>query len=965
MLIKVALGRALGLALLVAGAAAQTTALAEDETPANVASLETVTITGSHIARPELDAPAPILAITADQMHSQGLTNFAEIAAQTPQFSASFGTSRTQSTFSGAASSGLNQINLRNLGARRTLVLINGRRAAAGTTVNSAADFNTIPTANIERIDVLTGGASAIYGADAVAGAINIVTKKIDGVEIGGNYSITGDHDNKTPGGYLTIGGEFGDRGHGNMTIQLEDEGIVRCRDRYLCAQDVTWFAPDQFIRGPAAYSAVGANGKFQLGTTGPFYTSRNGSFTDANGALIPFSIPIDGYNRNADRTLAIPTRRLMFASDGDYEIYKGVSAFAELSFGQSKTDAPFEGNPFQSTAFGNLFGGGVGTTGLQASIPVNNPFIPDALRKALPANATVMNWQQRFNQLGARGATNERNTVRIVAGFKGSFDSPLPAGGAWNWELSHVYGHTTLSSLTDGLVGTDRLYYGLRVEADPNNPGQYRCSDPGARATGCIPINPFAPYTQAMKDYLTVAAGQHGASDLEDSNAFISGPVLNLPAGPLNVVFGLERRSFAGFLDYDSVINRALVTGNQIADIERIKTVTNEAYFETSIPILKGVKFAEDVTFDGSFRRSNPNSGDDYSTWAAGLVWEPLTGIRLRANKARAVRTPAPDELSGAAQTFGVVNDPCTAARRNQNATRAANCLADGVPATYTPPATVEQSVAGVVAGNPNLRPEQGDTLTYGFVLTPTFLPNFSLSVDRFKLDISKEINTVGRQLEANLCYDTVERLYCGNLLRGSNPNTPGNWALLAVNDLNVNIGRVVVSGFDIEAAYRFDVSQVLRTPRDYGSISLHMIVTMYDQAKEVPLPGNPVIDQLGFAGGSTSDQGWLRRQGVLDTTYRLGRFSTNWHLRYVGRAEMAQGLDGFPTVGSHIYHDVRFAYEFHKDSEVYLGVSNLANKKPPFFASGASGTQALDTIPAYYDVFGRTFFGGFAVKF
>src|SRR5262249_39700432 len=163
---------------------------------------------------------------------------------------------------------------------------------------------------------------------------------------------------------------------------------------------------------------------------------------------------------------------------------------------------------------------------------------------------------------------------------------------------------------------------------------------------------------------------------------------------------------------------------------------------------------------------------------------WEPLSGIRFRANRARSVRTPAPDELSGNSQTFGVVNDPCTASRRNQSATRAANCLADGVPADYAPPVSVEQSVAGVVSGNPHLRPETGDSLTYGVVFTPTFLDNFSLSVDRFKLDIADEINTVGRQLEANLCYDTTERLYCDNLQRGTNPNTPGNWALLAVND-------------------------------------------------------------------------------------------------------------------------------------------------------------------------------------
>src|SRR5256714_1554839 len=221
MLIKVALGRALGLALLAAGAAAQTIAFADEEMTPNVAALETVTITGSHIARPGLDAPAPILAITADQMHSQGLTNFAEIAAQTPQFSASFGTSRTQSTFSGAASSGLNEINLRNLNARRTLVLINGRRVPGGTTFNSAADFNTIPTANIERIDVLTGGASAIYGADAVAGGGEPTPKKKKRGGEGGDHFNTRKKDNKKPrgdpmvrgGGVCQEGGRVGGQG--------------------------------------------------------------------------------------------------------------------------------------------------------------------------------------------------------------------------------------------------------------------------------------------------------------------------------------------------------------------------------------------------------------------------------------------------------------------------------------------------------------------------------------------------------------------------------------------------------------------------------------------------------------------------------------------------------------------------------------------------------------------------------
>ena len=936
------------------------------EAAAGADQLEEVVITGSRIARPDLDAPSPVLVISSDQLASQGLRNIADIAAQTPQFAASFGTSRTQSTFSGAATSGLNLVNLRNLGTVRSLVLVNGRRMTPGRPTTAAVDFNTMPTANIERVEVLTGGASAVYGADAVAGAINIITRKIEGVEVGLSYSEASEGDNKNPGGYLMLGGAFGTGGHASVTIQYEDQGRVRCSDRYLCAEDFAWTnsaaAP---VRGAAARSAVGATAKFQLGTSGTFYTSRNGSFTDASGALIPFVTSIDGYNRNADRTLAIPTKRIMLQAEGSYGIGENVEAFAELNYGSSKTDAPFEGHPFQSTAAGSLFGGGPGVTGLQASVPVNNPFIPAALRAALPATATVLNWQQRFNQFGSRGAQNERNIVRAMAGLKGSFGAPFGPGDDWNWEVSHLFGRMNLDSITDGLVATDRLYYSLRVEQVPGAAaGTYRCVDPGARAAGCIPVNPFAPYTQAMKDYLNVRAGQSGRSEIEDTTAYVGGAVAKLPAGDLRLVLGAERRSMSGFLDYDEVINRALVTGNQIGDKNYVKLTTNEVFVEASAPILKDLPALRSLEFDGSFRRSNPNSGDAYNTWGAGFTWEPLDGLRVRVNKAHAVRTPNPDELSGVGQDFGVVNDPCTVARRNANATRAANCLADGVPSTYDPPLNVLQSVGGFVGGNPNLDPEKGDTLTYGFVITPAMLEGFALSLDRFDIKLSNVINTVGRQLKADQCYDTTDRLFCGDVIRGVNPNTPGNWALISVNDQNINVASYRVKGYDLVASYGFDVNSLFKSAADRGRLSLRLALTVYDTADEVALPGQPTIDLLGYAGGSTSDQGWLKQQGVLDTNYKIGRWSANWHLRYVGSAYMAPGAKDFGKIGSHVYHDLRVAFQPKEGTEIYLGVNNLMDKEPPFFATGTSGTQALDTVPAYYDVFGRQIFGGVKVK-
>jgi outer membrane receptor protein involved in Fe transport len=924
---------------------------------------ETVVVTGSRIQRPELESTTPILALGTEDLRSQGLNNVADVAAQLPQFSAAFGASRTQSTFSGAEFSGLNQFNLRNLGSERTLTLINGRRAPGGRTVSTGLDFNLIPTANIERFEVLTGGASAVYGADAVAGVVNLITRKdFSGVEFGANYSISAESDNKSPGGYM-LAGHAWDGGHALLTIEYQQQGDVSCADRYLCAEDFFWQDPEaEPTRGPAAYSSVGSTAKFQVGNT--FYTSRNGSFTDANGALIPFSTPIDGYNRNADRTLAIPTRRAMVAAEAEVNLPMGMSAFGEFNFGESRTRAPFEGHPFQSNLPGSLFGGGPGVEGVQPSIPIDNPFIPTALRDAaLAAGLTELNWQQRFNAIAAdRGATNTRDMYRAVLGLRGGFDSIGGFGSDWQWEISHVYGSTKLDSISNGNVGTDRLYYALRVE---NVGGTLQCSDAGARATGCIPVNPFAPYTQEMRDYLSVTAGQRGRNDLQDTTAFIRGTLFDLPAGGLQAVLGFERRSFAGFLDYDETINRALVTGNQIGDVERVKTTTNEVFTEINAPILQDKPFARSLDLDGSFRTSNPSSGDDYHTWGYGLNWQPIEGLRIRASKARSVRTPVPDDLSGIGQDFGTIDDPCSAdgiTGGPNPALRAANCAADGVPAGYTPSQQVAQSVSGFVGGNPDLKPEVGDTLTFGFVWQPAFLPGFNLSVDRFDIKIDDVISTVGRQNKAELCVDTEERLFCDDVVRVPNANNtdPLAPALRSVDDQLINVASLKVKGVDVEAGYRFRLRD-----GDFGGLMVRAIATFYDQADVQPTPVNEPEDFLGYAGGSTSDQGWLRRQIVTDIRWDFRGFGAALHSRFIPSTRMAPGFEDFGKVGSHLYHDVRFSFNFGEGSQVYLGVDNLFDKQPPFFASGASGTQALDTIPAYYDVFGRQYFGGVRVKF
>lgn len=921
---------------------------------------QTVQITGSRILRSDLQGTTPVVSVGLETMSNLGIENFADIATQLPQFAPSFGASRTQSTFSGVATSGLNLANLRNLGSVRSLVLINGRRAAGGTSTSTAVDFNNIPTANIERIEIITGGASAVYGSDAVAGVINIITKKnFEGAEFGISYGETTKGDNKNPSASLVAGGKFGERGRGMITLEFDKQGQVSCRDREICAEDFLWTSPTNRIYGPNAYSGVGLGGRFFVG--GASYATRNGSLTDANGNLIPFSTPVDGYNRNADRDIAIPTKRILAAAELEYEIAKGIRAFGELNFGETNIESKFEGHPFQSNQPGSRYGT------LNPNIPLTNPFIPQALRTAIAnhnataaANAQINDivWWQRFNDAGGpRGADSSRRMVRTVAGLKGDLPSLAGFGRDFRWELSHTLARTTVNLNTEGLVNTANLYHGLRVEADPANPGKYRCIDAGARAQGCVPINPFQPYTDEMRKALRIGSMAIGTSSLNDTLLTLTGTVVDLPAGSLRAAVGAERRSFSGYLDRDTVVNNALATGNQISDTDFAKVTTNEVFAEVLVPVLADMPLARSLNLEGAVRRSKTDSSS-YNTWNFGGDWEPINGLRFRVKQAKSVRAPLPGELSGIGQTFGVIQDPCTASRRTLNPERAANCLAAGVPANYTPPQTVEQGVAGLSGGNANLKPEEGKTLTLGLVWTPGFAKGLSVAVDRFEIDVDKIITTVSRQTAVDLCYD--KGLLCNVVTRGTNVQIPGaNYVLTAVNEQLENVAQLKVYGTDIDVRYAFGL------PGRLGEMDLNLLTTLYDKA--VQTTAGTAINLLGQAGGSTTDQGWVKFTANANVGWRLGDFSANWNIRHVGSADMntSTTANGFPKIPSHTYHNLRLGYKLGKNSEIYGGVTNIADKKPPFFASGSSGTQALDTVPGYYDVFGRSYFVGAKFKF
>ncbi len=948
-----------------------------------------IVVTGSRIRRPNIENAVPTAVIGEEFFEATNATNFADVANTLPQFNPSFGTSRTQSTFSGAAASGLQLINLRNLGGTRTLTLINGRRMPGGTTTSTSVDFNTIPSANIDRVEVITGGASAISGADAVAGVVNIITRSsFVGAEVGASYRITERGDDATPMAYMMFGAEIGDGGHALVTGEATKQGLVSCRDRFLCAEDFAWFPPADAIRGPNARSGVSAFGRFFV-PDNPLIAGNQS--TSVTRDLVTFNTAAHGFNRNAVRTLAQDTERFLVAAEASYPVYDWLEPFVELNYGFARTKANFEGHPFQSSEAGSRFGGGPGIAGLNPNIPLYiptvpgsgvtctalvagcqfNPIVPVSLRTQILTNlptATDIVWWQRFGVEGTlpRGAENERQMFRGVAGIRGEFDVGL--AGPWNYEAHYVHGQTSLNSLTRGLISTRQLYFGLRTEPDPDNPGEFRCADLGARVSGCIPINPFDGFNQEEAQALNVDAGQSGRSVIKDFQAYVTGDLFALPGGNLSIATGVESRSFSGFLDYDEAINNSETTGNQISDVEFNKRSTKEAYIEGIAPVFGGLPWLQGITLEGAYRISDPNVGDDYNTWRYGGSAEFIPGLRARVMKAKAVREPVPGELGGLGQTFGVITDPC--ARPNaatpREAQYEARCLAAGVPADYDPPLSVRQGTGGFVGGNPDLEPENAKTLTYGIAFAPTssgplgFLSGLQLTADRFEIKMDDVISTVGRQEKVNRCYSTGE--FCEDVERGTNPLVVGPIALIAVDDQLINVAKIEVSGYDFEARYAFGLPMLASD----GRVTLQALVTHYDKAEVTDLPGTDPRTILGFAGGSTGEQGFIKWTGVGNVGYRQGGTGINWNIRYIGKARTADfAPENYPVIGDRWYHNVRLSQRVGEQYEFYLGVNNLLDSDPPFFPSGTAGTQALDTIPAYYDVFGRSYYAGVRLNF
>ncbi len=952
---------------LLIGLAVLTPAMAQElaEEAADAESDEEVVVTGSRIARPDVTANVPIAVIGEDAIARSGVANIQDLINDLPQLG--IASTRSNSNFS-ASGNGISTLSLRNLGPNRTLTLVNGRRVVAGTAGSSAVDVNNIAPDLIKRIEIITGGASAVYGSGAIAGVVNFILKdEFEGLQLNFQTGLSEYGDARHHVGSITGGTSWGndDRGHALFSFNYEKDEGLRSRDRWISAED-------RFLatRGPAAYSSFAPQGRFDLRTAAG---TSAGIFTfDLNNNVVS-GFPVGfGYNRNNDSGLSVPLERYLANFNLGYEISDRIDAFVETTYAKTQSRnwwSPYSIDSFQ--AYRNLTDG----------IPITNAFIPASIQAQIaaansdanPSNDIVaLTFRSRAVDIYSRENTGDRETWRIAAGFEGSF------GSGWSWDASYVYGKL------DDVTFADDINYlnfqrALDAIVDPGS-GNIICRSADARADGCVPINMFGygNIDPAAAAYVTRDSERwnHVINEQHVVAANVSGSVGGLAAGDISLAFGAEYRYESGSSDWDERTNLGLNSSSQQPDISGSYDVL-EFYAEADVPLLAQQPWAHYLGLTGAIRFSDYSTVGQVLAWNAGIEYAPVKDLRFRSVYASANRAPTISELfapQGFANISGLT-DPCngvtaTSTRELDNACRAIPSIAQAIATfgalTYEIPFDYN-TIGGYSGGNVNLNEETADTLTIGAVYTPSSLKGFSVSVDYFKIDIADAIGVIPPQLSITQCLRTGDPAFCNNVRRYSSGK------LDEIDTLLSNIASIETSGIDLNVRYATGLGLL-----DDDWIDVSLLYTYLISLEQVSYPGADVDDNVGelFAAGRLGSG--YEHKATLNVAYSFDAWTFNWRLNYQGEIQStldavytgadADILNDWNHVPAYIYNDVqlRWAGGPDRNVEIYFGIDNLFDEDPPIIPSGFAATvSGTETAAGNYDVVGRRYYLGVTTRF
>jgi iron complex outermembrane recepter protein len=931
--------------------------------------IEAVVVTGSRIRSNEFDAPTPTVSVSAESIANAGVTNLTEFLRTQPALVGSYDTTRTTGDFIG--SNGLNLLNLRNLGRDRTLVLIDGRRHVAQLPETASVDINTIPTDLIERVDVVTGGVSAVYGADAVSGVVNFVMKKdfeglVGRVQYGaGKGSSPEDVQASVTGGF-----NFAD-GRGNLSGSIEHtrEGRLRSTDRsYLRGTNFRSMmrnpddldddsnVPDEVPLNDVRFIDSARQGGIDINFDGMPDLLPDGSPYQVGVEVPPYYMQGGSGTPTADYLgdLRSENESTIGSLFFNYELNDSANLFAEAKYARS-TSVGYDQPTFD----------------FYLNFLPDNPFIsPDVA--ALAPDGFLVN-RDNFD-FGVRGEDNTRETFRSVLGVNGDV-----FGGDYHYEASYVFGQTDVRSVHLNNRYTDRFLAAIDAVTDPNT-GRPTCRSnldptalpdqgfdfsgelsftPGA-GSGCVPLNILGEGVAdpAALDWIMIDSVGRSKLTQNVVNAYLSGPVpgITLPAGTIDAVAGVEWRRETSRSNPPLENQKGLTFGNVILPTDGDFDV-KEAFFEVRVPLLRDVPFAEMLQVSGALRQSDYSTVGTTTTWNAAALWAPISDVSFRGTVSESVRAPNIGELfSPQSQTFEYIDDPCDASNLNSGTQyRAENCAAllSGMgidPATYTDPNSA--TVPGLGQGNANLSEETSRSYTLGAVLRPRVAPGLAISIDYYDINIKDAISTAEAQDVADTCVDqpTLDNVFCDALTR--DPTNGGINSFLVQPE---NVASYRTRGIDFNVGYLLNPTQ-LGISSDIGTFRFSLVGNRLDRLTTIPTLGAEQINQR-------TTKYAPKWQSSLDTTWYYHGLTVNYGYSYFSKTTRYTLLEiaGEPDIASpaNIYfdafkqHDLHVAYDFADAYQVYAGVRNFTDETPDF-----SVNYPISPI-------GRFLYGGFRVNF
>lgn len=957
------------IALLWAGSAfAQEVETVPQNEPDQEYRAETVTITGSRIVRKDYSAESPIVTIGEDLILSNGPATLESTMNLLPQLTPDAG-----STTASQGAKGRATLNLRGLGPSRTLVLLDGRRMQPGDPLG-AVDLNSIPSALIENVEVITGGASAAYGSDAIAGVVNFrLRDNFEGLALDADYGVSDRKDGENLQLSATLGGNFAnDRGNAVLSATYTDRKRVdRGSRKFFQDGGITSVLPGGLIYPIATNlpSQAAINEVFEsYGITNPI--SRAAAYSiNPDGTLFTltpinnFKYPDDGpYVITPNGQVAIPlgeaaplqqplTRETIFGRI-NYELTDSIEAYAQFNYAHYQNNQTWYGKNQAITR--------------DVYLPITNPFIPDDLRAIAASrpdpNAPLLIY---FNtgRFSPDIAEQTYDVTQYVAGIRGDLD--VISG---SWDISASQGRSNVESRLGGYINR-QAYLSLIEAAD----GGTSLCEGG--------LNPLA-LERPSQDCLNFMLRElHETSTLEQTNieANVQGRALTLPAGDLRFASGLSYRENSYSYSPDAQRINADVLAIAISNPTNGRTDSLEAYFEVLIPVLADLPLVHQLDLNAAYRFADYDTVGGVHTYKLSGDWQFTPELRMRGGYQRAIRAPSVGELFQPVEQSGTtvgrisagLGDPCDTSstyRNGPNADRVRDlCIATGVPANVIDlHRFAGTSVQSNVSGNQNLQEETSNTYTLGLVYRPQFehplLSNLSLSLDYFNIEIEDAIGLVTGDVITQRCFNGAgdsnpdydpQNFYCQLIHRGPS----GGFS--TIDTPLLNLAGYKTSGIDVQLDWSAPITE-------NGRLGVNLLTSYLDSYAVQTLQGADFTEYAGTIGNGQISSNAIshpRWRAVTNVSYQTENYGLSLRWRWIDKMDNAAnvGISGAnaPGVDAVSYIDLNAQVSLNEAASFRFGIANLMDKQPPEWTGEAATDSSL------YDVVGRRFFAGVSLKF